>query len=73
LHQAYARWRQLPPEQREKVMKRYQQFEQLPPQQRERMLANWRRWQQMTPQQRREARRRLGLLRPHPREQGPAQ
>jgi hypothetical protein len=32
------------------------------------MLNNYRRWQQMTPEQRREARRRLGLWRLHPRQ-----
>lgn len=56
LRQAYAHFRQLPPEQRQKVFQRFHQFQQLPPAERQHMLENYHRWQQMTPEQRKAAR-----------------
>ena len=58
IRQAYAHFRQLPPEQREKVFQRYHQIQQLPPAERQHMLENYHRWQQMTPEQRKAARNR---------------
>jgi hypothetical protein len=41
LRQACAHFRQLPPEQRQKVFQRYHQFQQLPPAERQHMLENY--------------------------------
>ncbi|NIO17126.1 MAG: DUF3106 domain-containing protein [Deltaproteobacteria bacterium] len=52
------RWRKLPPERKEKIIKRYRRWEKLPPEKRERILKRYRKFKNMPPEKRERMKRR---------------
>lgn len=52
------RWRKLPPERKEKIIRRYRRWEKLPPEKRERILKRYRKFKNLPPEKRERLKRR---------------
>ena len=64
----FRRWRELPPEQRERLKKRFEEFRKLPPDEQERVRERFRWYRGLPPQERQELRERWKSLPPEERQ-----